>query len=202
VATCTCGSVNRSSAIYCDNCGVRLDQFDSSTPAIHSVSVEKGFAGFWRRLNFDKAQVAVIGVALALVCVLGLWIGRSSSSPNGTTPKALSTSAVLAPASTPSRVGVCTHALTMSADGNASPLRCTNREVNRLAWNYYVRIGPLVMTLGPSEPFNGVVKSMCADMQLSNATLPEAKNAATLASDYYGWGLTRQIGSYLPTASC
>ena len=92
-----------------------------------------------------------------LVVLLGslglLVVGCSSipapanpTSPPSQAPTQQSTptpnSLILAPATTPSAVGVCTQQMQFGADGTAGPLLCSDGAVNSLAWQYYSPLFP------------------------------------------------------------
>jgi len=94
---------------------------------------------------------------------------------------------ILAPASVPPVVGLCTQPLTTSVDGPVTPLFCPNGEINTVAWKNLAAGGSNVMALnrdsGPGEVRAAIEK----DIQYRQSGIGEC-SAALLAAAYYGWG--------------
>ncbi|HEY6469889.1 MAG TPA: hypothetical protein VI434_08980 [Candidatus Dormibacteraeota bacterium] len=84
-----------------------------------------------------------------------------------------------------SGVSECSLTLEVGMDGNASPVFCADGGINVLAWNYFEKLKPRVMTLGPSATVQQVEAAMCSD--LNTSTIPIETSAGELAFRYYGW---------------
>jgi hypothetical protein len=160
-----------------------------------------------RGLRVSLSALAVVGAP-----VLMAGCGSSPSAAPTTTTTSTSTTtttttpnlnlAVLAPASVPPLVNECRQKLTYSADGNASPLTCTSGGLNVLAWRFYASVGTAVMSLGRGAALHRIYSSMCTDNSVDHATGPEEQAAATLASEYYGWGVVPQVSTFEVGISC
>lgn len=92
---------------------------------------------------------------------------------------------ILAPATTPSAVGVCTQQMEFGADGNASPILCSDGAANTLAWTYFVRMYPSIFAIGAYATAAQVQQTL-AQME-ANGTIPTEESAYCLAKAYYGW---------------
>jgi hypothetical protein len=103
--------------------------------------------------------------------------------------------AVLAPATVPPASNECALQVTFDADGNASPLLCSDGGVNTIAWLHYDKgaVGgqPVtfskVLGLGPFASPAQVYQAMCSDYQNVYGTRPITESAEQLAQAYYGW---------------
>jgi serine/threonine protein kinase len=89
----------------------------------------------------------------------------SSSSPPTTvsTPTGVTsgTRAVLAPATIPPVVNECSQQLSFGVDGDAAPLTCVDGSLNAVAWAYFAKGNPTVMSLGPdATPSRGDERRM------------------------------------------
>lgn len=93
---------------------------------------------------------------------------------------------VLPPAPGPPVVGLCSEPLTYGADGSASPLFCSNGDINRLAWKYFAGAHLSVMGLGIFASDTEVAAAIGSDMSGSATGLREC-SAYRLAAAYYGW---------------
>ena len=138
-----------------------------------------------RRIALTLGAIVVIA-AIAFAAYL---IGRRSAGPE-----------VLAPATVPPAVGLCSAQLSYAADGNASPLFCSNHEINRLAWTYFAMGKPRVMALGLDASPSDVGSAVSAD--LSNSTGPIECSAYELAAVYYGWSFGVDPTSGVITGGC
>jgi len=158
-------------------------------------------------------NLSMIPRGLTLITALGVsaLLGGcgSSTSPTSTTTSSTTTTttpnlnlAILAPATVPPLVNECRQKLAYSFDGNASPLTCTSGGLNVLAWRFYASVGTSVMSLGRGASLHQIYGAMCTDWSVDHATNPEEENAATLASEYYGWDVVPQVSSYLASVSC
>ncbi len=110
---------------------------------------------------------------------------------------------ILAPATTPSAVGVCTQQMQFGADGTAGPILCSDGAVNTLAWTYFDQMYPDIFALGAYATEGQVAQA--ASQLVPNGTLPTAEDAYCLAKAYYGWqfGVSLDPANELGTgASC
>jgi signal peptidase I len=125
----------------------------------------------------------------------------TTSPPPTTTTASNPALAVLAPATVPPVSAECTIAVTISADGNASPQLCANGGVNVAAWNWYRNSYGSILALGPDTSETSVIAAMCA----ASPPYPEIENAAKLAGSYYGWSFAGIAAlsqfPFVPTAS-
>ena len=158
------------------------------------------------QIGAAAAILAALGIGLAI----GLSVGSPSTSPSKsaaptTTKTHLSTTttaaqattttaapttttanpafAILSPQTSPPVLAECSITLTDDADGNVSPILCTNGGVNVPAWNYYAANHLAVMSLGQSATASQVLSAMCSD----TSTNPIEENAEQLVSHYNGW---------------
>jgi hypothetical protein len=122
----------------------------------------------------------------------------SNSTPTST-PTAV-TPPVLLPAQVPPVVGDCSEQLEIGADGNASPVTCTNGDINVLAWNYFDGVDPTLLGLGPYATEQQVQDQLCTDMQTS--TIPIEESVYALAQAYYGWQFGVDPTSILTNGAC
>lgn len=104
-----------------------------------------------------------------------------------TTPTATPTPnpLILAPATTPSAVGVCTQQMQFGADGNASPILCSDGAVNSLAWTYFDQQYPGIFAVGAYATLSQVQQAVMA--MESDGTIPTEESAYCLAKAYFGW---------------
>ena len=94
---------------------------------------------------------------------------------------------VLAPAQDLPVAQLCTTAIAVSADGNATPLLCKTGAVNVQAWKYYATISASILGLGLNPTQGQAESAVCDDINHNHATRPEEASGFTLASTYYGW---------------
>lgn len=135
--------------------------------------------------------IALAAGGLAVVvasAVVAFHFGQGSVGPE-----------VLPPATVPSVVGLCTQQLSYTADGNASPLFCSNGEINRLAWNYFADLNLLVMALGSKATAGDVEAAVASDLNGSDAI---ECSAYQLAAVYYGWNFGTDPTSAVLTGGC
>lgn len=92
---------------------------------------------------------------------------------------------ILAPATTPSSVGVCTQQMSFGADGNANPILCSDGAVNTLAWTYFNQQYPGTFAIGAYATATQVQQAVMA--MESNETIPTEESAYCLAKAYFGW---------------
>ncbi len=71
------------------------------------------------------------------------------------------------------------------ADGNASPLLCSDGAVNTLAWTYFDQMYPGLFPIGAYATLSQVQQAL-TEME-SNGTIPTEESAYCLAKAYYNW---------------
>lgn len=101
------------------------------------------------------------------------------------TPTSTPNPLILAPATTPSSVGVCTQQMSFGADGNANPILCSDGAVNTLAWTYFNQQYPGIFAIGAYATASQVQQAVTA--MESNGTIPTEESAYCLAKAYFGW---------------
>ncbi len=142
------------------------------------------------RLRSWRVAVAILVLTLLAGCGSAPATPLSPS-PSSPTPAQQTTSTptpnplILAPATTPSSVGVCTQQMSFGADGNASPILCSDGAVNSLAWTYFVQSYPGIFAIGAYATENQVAQAV-SQME-TNGTIPTEESAYCLAKAYYGW---------------
>lgn len=177
--------------------GILRSIFDSHTPRERStVNEDSNRAG-----NRIMRGGGTVVLAFALVAV-GYGIGRVTTSPSTSPSTSVSTSVstssrrVLWPATVPPHVAECSKQLLYYEDGNATPLFCSNGDINVLAWRYFALMYPLVMMLGPDANPSEVKEALCADLDLNHSTAPIETSAYQLSIAYYGW---KYVGAGMPS---
>lgn len=118
--------------------------------------------------------------------------GSSSSTPGSSQPATY----ILPPASVPPKINECQQHLTYAANGNPSPIQCSNGALNVLAWNALAAQEPSVMKLGYQASQAQVQAAICKDANAADAdssaiiSAPLESTAYHLAALYYGWNLS------------
>jgi hypothetical protein len=97
---------------------------------------------------------------------------------------------VLSPATEPPVAMLCSKAVVSAADGNASPLFCTNGAVNVNAWAFYSQISESILSLGLNPNEGQPQSAICDDLAHNGATRATEVNGYKLAKAYYGWTFT------------
>ena len=86
---------------------------------------------------------------------------------------------------------LCTTAIVVSADGNATPLLCKsgalNGALNVQAWRFYAGVSASVLGIGLNPTQGQVESAICDDLKRNHATRPEEASGYKLATVYYGW---------------
>lgn len=82
---------------------------------------------------------------------------------------------------------LCTAAIAVSADGNATPLLCKSGALNVQAWGFYASVSASVMGIGLNPTQGQVESAICDDLKRNHATKPEEASGYKLATVYYGW---------------
>ena len=153
-------------------------------------SERRGVRG--RIADVGPVWISAIGTLIAaLAAALGLFLTNTSDNNSGPSDSATSPSessllrAPLSPASDPPQIDECRTQLSVGADGNVSPLFCSNGDLNVLAWEHVAKTNPLVLSLGPNVLPDQVLRAMCSDLR--NSTIPVVVSSYQLAQAYYGW---------------
>jgi len=94
---------------------------------------------------------------------------------------------VLAPASDLPVANLCSAQITVTADGNATPLLCHSGALNVQAWKFYAGVSASVLGLGLNPTQGQVESAICDDLKHQHATKPEETSGYQLATAYYGW---------------
>jgi hypothetical protein len=71
------------------------------------------------------------------------------------------------------------------ADGNASPILCSDGAVNSLAWTYFDQQYPGIFAVGAYATLSQVQQAVMA--MESDGTIPTEESAYCLAKAYFGW---------------
>ncbi len=75
--------------------------------------------------------------------------------------------------------------MSFGADGNASPILCSDGAVNTLAWSYFNQSYPGIFAIGAYATENQVAQAV-TQME-TNGTIPTEESAYCMAKAYYGW---------------
>ncbi len=94
---------------------------------------------------------------------------------------------VLAPASDLPVANLCSAQITITADGNATPLLCKSGAPNVQAWKFHAGVRATVLGLGLNPSEGQVESAICDDFKNQHATKPEETSGYRLAMTYYGW---------------
>jgi hypothetical protein len=103
---------------------------------------------------------------------------------------------ILKPANIPPKVAECKQSLIYASNGNLSPVKCSNGNLNILAWNAISAQEPKVMRLGYSPTQSQVQSAMCSDASAANIdssvaiSAPIEETAYYLSALYYGWNFS------------
>lgn len=138
---------------------------------------------------------AIAGLIAALVAVVGLIVANSG---DGSPDPSAETVAqrVLAPASSPPQVELCSEQLEFFANGTVEPVTCADGRLNELAWEHYAGTDRLVMSLGPNADQVQVGHALCSDLIIS--THEEEKGAYEVAKVYNSWDFAVDPIVYFP----
>ncbi len=108
----------------------------------------------------------------------------ASATPGGETPVATQR---LAPAPDLPIGALCSTQITVTADGNATPLLCRSGAVNVPAWRFYAEVSASVLGLGLNPTQGQVQGAICDDFKHNHATKTAETSGYKLATAYYGW---------------
>lgn len=146
-------------------------------------------------------------------CALTLSACVGSPTPGAKAPIASTApnSAILAPASVPSAVGVCSEKVSLGAAGGVGPLLCGDpgpfysgapvpgsHPVNARAWAYLLPGNGGLFSLGRAVQQSVVQSLVCVNPEGSDAM---TESAFYIANAYYGWGLPN-LGDALYNGGC
>ena len=82
---------------------------------------------------------------------------------------------------------LCTTQIATTANGNATPLFCTDGSINVQAWNFYSGVSASILGLGLKPTAGQVQSALCDDLVHNHATRLEEVSGYQMASAYYGW---------------
>jgi hypothetical protein len=111
----------------------------------------------------------------------------SPQQPSPTSDEFAVPAQVLPPAGDMPAGKLCSTPITMTADGNATPLLCHDGAVNVQAWSFYADISQDILGLGLNPAPGQPVAAMCDDIAHNGATRAEEASGYRLAAAYYGW---------------
>lgn len=137
--------------------------------------------------------VVTLGIGAYIWSVVNTKAVGGQPATGSTNTSSSNAYAVLKPATVPSKIAECQQAITYASDGNPSPVRCSNGDLNILAWDAISAQEPTVIKLGYSPTLSQLESSMCADARAANLDhniavyTPLEATAYELASLYYGW---------------
>jgi hypothetical protein len=138
---------------------------------------------FSRLVRRPRLWRIVVGI-VALAGIAAFVITRGATGGNG----ANANRETLVPATVAPVVDECTHQLFTAVDGTVGPLTCPGNKINTLAWQYYAKFNPLIMTLGRFATEGQVANTYCYDLKNSTiGTLPKEDEAYQISALYYGW---------------
>lgn len=157
---------------------------------------------FWLRI----AAVALGVLALGLAgCASTPTNSASNSGGQPSAPTQTPTSTpnplILAPATTPSSVGICSQQMSYGADGNASPIVCSNGAINVVAWNSLEPNAPALFAAG-ADASEGQVQNLVSRL---NGPIPSNESEYCLVQAYYGWSFGINLdpaSQVVASASC
>jgi len=138
----------------------------------------------WRLALFVPMVAVIVGCA-STPAAGGATTPPSQAPAQQSTPTPTPNPLILAPATTPSSVGVCTQQMSFGADGNANPIICSDGAVNTLAWTYFNQMYPGIFSIGAYATLNQIQQAVT---QLEGSgPIPDQESAYCLAKAYYGW---------------
>lgn len=135
------------------------------------------------------------GAAMLLVVLAGCGGTTGTVTPSSAptlaptqAPTSTPNPLILAPATTPSAVGICEQQLSFGS--SAGPILCSNGAVNILAWQYFVKSYAAIFELG-AYATPGQIEQVTSHM---SDPMSQAEDAYCLAKAYYGWTYTSNLG--------
>jgi hypothetical protein len=76
--------------------------------------------------------------------------------------------------------------MSFGADGNSSPILCSDGAVNTLAWTYFEQTYPGIFAIGAYATESQVSQAV-SQMEAGGGTIPTEESAYCLAKAYFGW---------------
>jgi hypothetical protein len=154
-------------------------RYDLSQLCAIAERYDKWFPRLLRRPRLWLSAASVIALAGIAAFVVTNSVGGNGTDGNRAT---------LVPATVPPAVDECTHQLLTAVDGTVGPLKCPGNKINTLAWQYYAKFNPLVMTLGRYATEGQVANALCYDLKHSTiGTIPKEVETYQISALYYGW---------------
>jgi hypothetical protein len=145
-------------------------------------------AGFRRVWRLARAVVRITAVGMSATLLMVAPAGAASHSDR------------LSPAPSPPLGRACTHSLFHDADGNVTPLLCSQSRFNVLAWRWYARISPApVLSLARNATLTDVEHALC---RAQSSTSPMRISEYSLASAYNRWHFSKNPVSLWESESC
>jgi hypothetical protein len=145
-------------------------------------------AGYERmsRLTRPAIRVVAAGVTVSLFTV----ISAGAATHTGR----------LSPAPSPPLGKACSHSLFHDADGNVTPLLCSQGRFNVLAWSWYARISPApVLSLARDATLTEVERALC---RVQSSTSPMRISEYSLASAYNRWHFSKNPVTLWESQGC
>jgi hypothetical protein len=145
-------------------------------------------AGFQRMRRLARAvtRLAAVGVSASLLVAAS---AGAASHP-----------ARLSPAPSPPLGKACSLSLFHDADGNVTPLLCSQSRFNVLAWRWYARISPApVLALARDATLTDVERALCRDQ---SSTSPMRISEYSLASAYNRWHFSKNPVTLWESEGC
>jgi hypothetical protein len=106
----------------------------------------------------------------------------------------------LSPAPSPPLGKACSHALFHDADGNVTPLLCSQDRFNILAWRWYAKISPApVLALARDATLTDVERALC---RAQSSTSPMKISEYSLASAYNRWHFSKNPVTLWESETC
>jgi hypothetical protein len=153
----------------------------SSRSPRHSARFER-----MRQLTRALSRVAAVGVSAFLLTVMSA--GAASHSDR------------LSPAPRPPLGKACSHSLFHDADGNVTPLLCSQDRFNILAWRWYAKNSPVpVLALARDATLTDVERALC---RTQSSTSPMKISEYSLASAYNRWHFSKSPVTLWESEGC
>ena len=114
----------------------------------------------------------------------------AAASPSASTSPGIETpveSQRLAPAPDLPIGALCSTQITVTTDGNATPLLCKSGAVNVPAWRFYAEVSASILGLGLNPTQGQVQGAICDDFKHNHASKTAETSGYRLATAYYGW---------------
>lgn len=169
-------------------------------------------------IGFSVVEAITLVVIVVLIGMVG-WLAykyehqtttatttTTSSTKSKSITNTASSYAVLPPATVPSKLAECSQQLTISQDGNAIPVTCSNGDLNILEWNYLKGVSssrmPLIMTLGYNATNSQVQTATCSDLASGDTSYPIEGSTYQISALYYGWNFSDPLAAEVQNGNC